>query len=83
MTVEILSLLELPGKTCTTLVMKAGDGHDRNNSSLNGKYINVGVKVNGKSYYHNDGAKRYLYSSQKGIWFVCEQNINESYNIFE
>ena len=81
MIVEILCILKLPGKTCNTLVMKVRDGHDRNNTSITGRYNKVDHKVNGRSYYYNDEAKRYIYSSQKGIWFVCKQYIIESSSI--
>ena len=49
--------------------MKVGNNAARNNSDITGIYTFQG-KENGRNYYHNMDSKRYLYSSQKGIWFV-------------
>ena len=53
--------------------MEARNGHDRINSNITGEYTLFDNKANGRNYYHNDEANRFLYSSPKGIWFVCEQ----------
>ena len=75
MTNEIIHLVlfQVLGKTCTTLVVEAGKNTARNNSEMTGTYTFKG-KENGRNYYHNNVAKRYLYSSQKGIWFVRRQS---------
>ena len=56
-----------------TLAMEVRDDHNHDNLNITGEYKIIDVYANGRNYYANAEAKRYLYSSPKGIWFVCEQ----------
>ena len=52
--------------------MEARNDYDRTNISVTGEYTLRDFKANGRNYYHNGQANTYLYSSPRGIWFVCE-----------
>ena len=53
--------------------MQDRDDPDRKNSNITGEYTIASFKANGRFCYYNDKAKRYLYSSEKGVWFVRKQ----------
>ena len=63
--------------------MEVKDIHNRSNSNITGEYTIMPFNANGRNYYRNVDANRYLYSSPKGVWFVRKQYyfVNSNINI--